>query len=144
MIRGFSRRCQCPLNSWGLLRQVIIGAHFESDDTVDLVPLSGRHDDRNVRLGAKPSAQRQSVLSRKHQIEQDEVDAAVREHLVHGTTASGRTDAKTFLGKRARNKLANFAMIVDDKNARRALHDANRTQAMRFRELVTKLGRRGR
>jgi hypothetical protein len=44
---------------------------------------------------------------------------------VHGTTVSGRTDAETFLGKRARNKLANFAMIINDKNARRALHDAN-------------------
>ena len=40
------------------LREVVVGAHLQADDTVDLVTLCGQHDDRDVRLGAEPPAER--------------------------------------------------------------------------------------
>ena len=59
-----------------------------------------------LRLGAQRAAQRQAVLAGQHQVEQDEVDAAVGQHLAHGTPVGRRADAKALLGQRARDEIA--------------------------------------
>ena len=107
------------------LGQVIVGAHLQTDHAIDLVAFGGQHDDRDVRLGAQRAAQRQAVLARQHQVEQDEIDAAVGQHLVHGAAVCRGADPEAFLGQRARDQIADLAMVVDDQDVRRALHDGN-------------------
>ena len=68
------------------------------------------------------AAQRQAVLAGQHQVEQDEVDAAVGQHLAHGTPVGRRADAKALLGKDARDEIAQLAVVVDDEDVRSALH----------------------
>ena len=53
---GFDPRDQ--LAAAERLREVIVGPHLQADDAVDLLALSGQHDDRDVRLGAKRAAER--------------------------------------------------------------------------------------
>ena len=67
-------------------------------------------------------AQRQAVLARQHQVEEDEVDAAVGQHLAHGAAVGRRADPKTFLGQRTRDEIADLAVVVDDQDVRGALH----------------------
>ena len=66
------------------LGQIIVGAHFEADDAVDFVAFGGEHDDRDVAFGAQRAAERQPVLARQHQVEQNEIDVGVGQHLAHG------------------------------------------------------------
>ena len=112
------------------LREVIVGSHFQADDTVDLLALRGQHDDRDVRLGAKCPAKRKPVLARQHEIEEDEIDAAISQDLAHGAAVRRRADPESLLGQRARDKIANLAMIVDDKDVRPTLHFCNIDQRM--------------
>ena len=74
---GFDPRDQ--LSAAERLREVIVGPHLQADDAVNFLALSGQHDDRDVRLGAHGAAEREAVFARQHQIEQDEIDAAVRQ-----------------------------------------------------------------
>ena len=104
------------------LRQIIVGAHFEADDAVDLVALGGEHDDRNVRFRTQRAAERQPVLAGQHQIEQDQIDAAVGQDLAHGFAVGGRADAEAILRERTRYQFADLAMVIDDEDVRRARH----------------------
>jgi len=70
------------------LRQVIVRAHFQPDDAIDLVALRGQHDDGEVRLRPQRAAERQPVLARQHEIEQDQVDAAVGQDLAHALASA--------------------------------------------------------
>ena len=55
---GCAARCSSHTSCSVTPGRLIIGAHFEPDDTVDLIAFGGQHDDRNVKLSAKPSAVR--------------------------------------------------------------------------------------
>ena len=79
-------------------------------------------------IGMRESAlhaatQGQAVLTRQHQIEEDEIDPAVGQHLAHVPAVSGDADPEPLLGKRARDQIADLAMIIDDQDVRRVLHD---------------------
>ena len=66
------------------LGQVVVGAHLQADDAVDVVALGGEHDDRGRgRLRAQAAADRQAVLARQHQVEHHQVVALARQLLVH-------------------------------------------------------------
>ena len=75
--------------------------------------------------GAQRAAEREAVLARQHQVEQDEVDPAVGQDLAHGAAIRRRADPEALLGQRTRDEIADFAVIVDDQDVRRALHGGN-------------------
>ncbi len=114
------------------LGQIIVGAHFQSDHPIDLVALGGEHDDRNIGIRAQRTAQRQPVLVRQHQVEQDEVDPRIGQHLAHGLAVAGGTDTKAFPAERARHQIAHLAMVVDDQDVRAAIHAPNLVRAGPF------------
>ena len=122
------------------LGQVVVGSHLQSDHPVHLVALGGQHDDRDARLGAHAPAQRKAVLARQHQVEEDEIDAAVVQDLAHGTAVSRDADPKTVLRQRTRDEIADLAVVVDDQDVRGALHEREyrRASADRVRECVSK------
>ena len=46
------------------LRQIVVGAHFEAQDAIDILALGGEHDDRHRFAGAAQSpARREAVLA---------------------------------------------------------------------------------
>ena len=83
-----------------------------------------------------------SILARQHEIEEDEVDPAVGQDLLHGAAVRRRTDPEALLGQRARDEIANLAMVVDDQDVRRTLHFGNIDQriAADFVEYVSDCG----
>ena len=115
------------------LREVIVGPHLQANDAVDLLALGGQHDDRDVRFGAKLPAERKSILAWQHEIEEYEVDPAVGQDLLHGPAVSRRTDPEALLGQRARDEIADLAMVVDDQDVWRSLHLGNIDQCIRGR-----------
>ena len=65
-------------------------------------------------------AEREPVLARQHEIEEDEIDPAVGQDLAHGAAVRRGADPEAFFGQRARDEIADLAMIVDDQDVRRA------------------------
>lgn len=65
------------------LCKVVVCAHFETNDPVCLFSHGGQHDDRKLGVVAKPSAEAEPVLARKHQVENDEIELASREPASH-------------------------------------------------------------
>ena len=59
------------LNGFG---QVVVGAHLEADDAIDVLALRRQHHDRHAfSRGAQAAAHGEPVLARQHEIEHDEV-----------------------------------------------------------------------
>src|SRR5690242_19882569 len=85
------------------LCQVIVGAHLESDDTVDLLALCGEHDDRDgFACAAKPPAYREAILSWEHQIEYDEMRWIALQLLVEIASVGQHGNLKPLFGEVAR------------------------------------------
>jgi hypothetical protein len=69
------------------------------------------------------TAEREAVLARQHQVEQDEIDPAVGQDFAHGAAVRRRAHPEALLGQCARDEIADLAMIVDDEDVGRALHE---------------------
>src|SRR4029079_8883674 len=102
--------------------QVIVGPPFQADHAIDLVTLGGEHDDWDAGLSPDAPAQRQPVLTRQHEVEEDEVDPAVGHGFPHAAAVRRDADPEAFLGQSAGNQIANLAMIIDDQDVRRVRH----------------------
>ena len=65
------------------LGQVVVGAHLEADDAVDLLALGREHDDGHVLPGAaQPPANAEAVLAGQHEVEHDQVRRVALQPLV--------------------------------------------------------------
>jgi hypothetical protein len=71
---GFDSRLELPQAE--RLRQIIVGAEFQSEDAIGLLTARGDHDDRDVELLMQPPAERQAILSRQHDVQNDQHDIA--------------------------------------------------------------------
>ena len=102
------------------LRQVVVGAHLEPDDAVDVLALRGQHDDRDVLArAAHPAADRQAVLARQHEVEHDEVRRIALQLPVEIARVGKRRDLEALLGQVARQEVAQAHVVVDDEDLRR-------------------------
>jgi hypothetical protein len=63
--------------------QIVVGPDFEADDAVNLLAARREHDDRRA-AAAKPARQAQTILSRQHDIEQDQIDLMGGKVPFHG------------------------------------------------------------
>ncbi len=59
----------------GGLDDVVVGARFEADDHVEVVPPRGQHDDRDLAGLADPAADLHPVDPGQHEVEQDQFRA---------------------------------------------------------------------
>ena len=103
------------------LGQVIVGAHFQSDDAVHLVALGRQHDDRRpgaLRLVVpEAAADRKAVLAGQHQVEHEEVVALARQLLVHRRRVGHRAGFETLLGEVAHHQFAQALVVIDDEDS---------------------------
>jgi hypothetical protein len=101
--------------------QIIVGAHFEAYDAVDVLAARREHDDRRLRIRADLSAQAQPILAGQHDIEDEEIDAPVghcTDHLAAvgcGGDVAG-IGAQVFGDQRPR-----LAVVFHDKDVGRRL-----------------------
>jgi hypothetical protein len=63
--------------------KVVVGAHFQADNTVDVVRTRREHDDRRiVAVRAQPRERGQAVDARHHQVEHDDRWPLAHHHLI--------------------------------------------------------------
>jgi hypothetical protein len=70
------------------LGQIVIGPDFEADDAVDFFATRRQHDDGRCALSAEPTCQRQAVLARQHDIEQQQIHRVDRKVAFHRRTVA--------------------------------------------------------
>src|SRR5438105_1599851 len=100
------------------LGQVVIGAHLQADDAVDIVALGGEHDDRRCRgLRAQPPADGKPVLAWQHEIEDHQVVALACELLVHAARIGHRLHLVALAAEVAHQEIAQALVVVDDEDA---------------------------
>ena len=105
------------------LGDVVVGADLEADDAVGLLDQGGEQDDRQVGGLADHPAERQPVLARHHDVEDDEIDGAGLQDAAHLLAAVGGRDAKPLLGEVLRQRLADVGRVVDDEDVRAGFHE---------------------
>ena len=102
------------------LRQVVVGAHLEPDDAIDVLALRRQHDDRHAFAGAaQPAADGEPVLAGQHEVEHDEVRRIALQLLVEVARVGQRRDLEALLGQIARQEVAQAHVVVDDEDLRR-------------------------
>ena len=107
------------------LRHIIVGAHLKAHDTVGLLAHGRQHDDWNFRVRPQPAAEREPILSRQHEIEDDQVDGPIVERLAHAAPIGDGADAQPVLAQVSSHEIANFAVVIDDKDVRLLRHGRN-------------------
>ena len=97
------------------LGQVVVGAHFEAEDTVRLVAPGREHDDRC--LGGRPeiAAEVEAVLAREHEVEDDQVDPMGLQGLAHAASLFHRHHAIPVLLEVGGEERTDLGIVVDDE-----------------------------
>ena len=96
--------------------QIDIRTHFEADDAVENLALTGQNDDPDARFIAQRASKGQSVLSRQHQIEDDKINGGLRHDPAHlGAIMRGRNPV-TLAGVIFPDEIADLAFIVDNQD----------------------------
>ena len=104
------------------LAEVVVGAHLDADDAVELLAARGEHDDRQVRARTQIAAQRQAVLARQHDVEHDDVEARLGQQLAHLAPVARHGNAKAVARQVFRQQVAQFGVVVDDQDVVLAFH----------------------
>ena len=101
------------------LRQIVVGAHFQTDDAVDLFAFGGQHDDRNLRVRAQPLADAQAVFAGQHQVEHDKVDPVATHDPVDIAAVANRCHPAFIRPQVAGDERADLTIVFDEQNVRR-------------------------
>ena len=98
------------------LRDVIIRADLETDNAIEHLVAAGQHDDSDVGLGADLARERETVLPRHDDVEQNNVDRTCFQLHPHRHAIRNGADPKSLLLEIARQHLTNADVVVDDQN----------------------------
>jgi hypothetical protein len=99
------------------LRQVIVRAHLQSDDAVDILTLRRQHDHRHRFSGpSQPPADREPVLARQHQVEHQQMRRIALQLLVELPCVGERLHLESVLGQVADEELAQARVVVDHQD----------------------------
>ena len=98
------------------LREIVVGAHFEPDDTIHVFAARGQHDDRRLRRGANLAAQAEAVLARQHHVEDEKIDPALGHCPLHFAAVAGRGHVAGIGAQIFRDQRPRFAIVFDDED----------------------------
>src|SRR5216683_2931236 len=116
------------------LWQIIVGAHLEADDAVDVLALGRQHQDRHARAGAEPPADREPVFARQHDVEHHEIRLAQGgAEAIERRAAVAHIDAKALAREIVAQQAPDLDVVLDDENMRALVHP-NTFRTIRFRK----------
>ena len=98
------------------LRQIVVGAHLESDDPVDFLAPCGQQNHRYLGCLADGAAKAEAVFPRHHDVEDDEIDACTAHDLSGRQGIGRRTGSITMFAQIAGKRLADVACVLHDQN----------------------------
>ncbi len=99
------------------LGQVVVGAHLEADDAIDVLALGRQHDDRHRLAGAAQApAHGETVFAGQHEVEHDQVRRVALQLLVELARVGKRRHLEALLGQIAGEQVAQAHVVVDDED----------------------------
>ena len=100
------------------LGDVVVRAHLEADDLVDVVVAAGEQDDADRRVArAQLTRQRQAVLAGQIDVEQHQIDCGVLELLPEGLAVPRQQHAIALLREVGVQARLGDQVVVDDQQA---------------------------
>ena len=101
--------------------EIVVGAEFEADDPVDILLEGGEEDDGEFRPAIlEVAADIETRAVGEHDVEDDEIDAAVGEFLLAAPAVGRQRAAKALAFEIFAEKPADFGIVVDDENKRKS------------------------
>ena len=100
------------------LHHIVVGPHFEPDYAIGVLHHGGEQDYGHVGALAQMPAQREPVLARHHDVQDDEIDGAAPQEVARLCRAGCQGDAQAVLFQVAAKRLPNVALIVDEEDVR--------------------------
>ena len=104
------------------LRNVVIRAHFKSNDAVGVFRHGGEKNNRRPAAFAQVAEKRKAVLARHHDIENKEIEGPGLQMPARLGRIRRRCNAHAMLDEKLRKQIADVLVIVDDENMKRGLH----------------------
>ena len=99
------------------LGQVIVCAHLQPDNPINLVTFGCQHDDRSrVALTSQASANAQTIFARHHEIEHDQVIMFPTPGFVHLLGVRHSLDFETLFAEIAGQQVAQTGVVIDDQD----------------------------
>ena len=102
--------------------QVVVGAKLQTQNAVDGIGAGRQHEDGQAALAPQLAAEAESILAGQHQIEDDQIDAALLEYSKHLPAVGGQTDAVAVFQQIIPDQVADVAVVVDDQQVRFGFH----------------------
>lgn len=97
--------------------EIVVGPHFEADDTIDIFLESRQQNDRDcISLGSQVPAYVEAGPIRKHQVEDDKINPMGRKTFAKFAAARGEENAKRLPLDIAAEEFANFRVVVGDQD----------------------------
>src|SRR5579875_559502 len=110
---------QQPLRKW--LLDIVVGAHAQAQQLVDLVVLRGQENDGNRALPPQLAQQLHAVEARHLDVEHREIDRLGADPLQGFSAVAVAADSETLRFERHRHRGQNVAVVVDQSNRVRHL-----------------------
>ena len=97
------------------LREVVVGPDLEPDDSIDLAPTRGQHENWHPRTCADGAQGVEPVQRRQHDVENHDVEIARRCELRASRTVVDRIDLKPLGREILGDELTELDVVVDDE-----------------------------
>ena len=98
------------------LDHVVVGAHLEADDAVELGPAGGQHHDRHVRVAPQRSADVTTVAVGKRQVQEDEVRLDALRQLERLGGGPGHHGLEALAFERLRERGRDRLLVLDEED----------------------------
>jgi hypothetical protein len=96
------------------LWEVVVRAEFETHDAVDVLPLGGKHEHRNVRFRPNAPKSLEAVHPREHDIEHDQIEL-LRQYAMHAVfRAVAHRQVDPFSPQELDEQVTESPVIIDD------------------------------
>ena len=98
--------------------QIVIGAHLEAENAVERLVAGGQHDHRQRRMRAQLAAQREAVVARQVQVEDDQVGTRLVQGFPYRVAVGRGQCAVTVRLEVIGQQRADVPVVVDNENGR--------------------------
>src|SRR5574343_1107367 len=94
---------------------VVVGTQLQAYHAVGRLATGGQHDDRRIADAAHVTTQRQAVFAGQHQVEDDQVEAGVRQRVAHGLAIADAQALHAVTLQVVRQQGADIGVVVNDQ-----------------------------
>jgi hypothetical protein len=102
------------------LDHVIVGADFQAENAINVLPFRRQHNDGDCHRATQPHADRKTVLGWKVYVEHDEFEGALLKEGIDITAVKSLCYVEAALDEISSDKVADLSVVFDDQYLRLA------------------------